>query len=519
MLAWIGPERGDTALAVDWIKRVAGLTKGFGDDVFRDYENGEERRKVETLENLTQADSEKLGVPFDNGAAWTAFSAFYDRSWFERIWVVQEVLPAREAWLICGSHSIEWHHVKAAAAWYRYKCGSICEKYDSTRTIDGIGHACAMNLAWRSRAGSEFLAPLFGQVVRPTYRWAFEELLSTFRRRLAGDPRDKVFALLGISTLEYKLNSPLLRPDYEKSTLEVFRDTTRGFIEAESAYSGALNILLGAVPHSNESGWPSWVPDWRITDTSDVGGPLPDSERVAGFKNTHEYVVPEPGEEHELHVEGHIIGKVVHRSEHHHIGGLLMDLREERDLCRRVYEERFSTTLYGPTNADGDDIDTAWAMSLQGGRLHHGFEEKGTTPQQFGEILVDMVDVMKMPRSRPEEEKTRQTKVMPYMEKYGLDPYWLEYTRQRYCERRWFITDTGFIGLGNHHLEEGDVITVLWGLDIACVLRPVEQDEAIGKAMRYNFVGEAYCHGAKEAVEQLSSNNEERAVGAKMILV
>lgn len=498
---------------------MAGLTKGFGDDVFRDYENGEEREKIETLENLTQAQSEELGVPFNNEAAWTAFSAFYDRSWFQRIWVVQEVLPAREAWLICGSHSIEWHQVKAAAAWYSFKAGLIRGQYDGTRSVDGIAHSCAMNLAWRSRSGSEFLASLLGQVVRPTYRWAFEELLTNFRSRLAGDPRDKVFALLGVSTMEYKLESPLLRPNYEKSTMEVFRDATRGFIEAESAYSGALNILVSAVPRSSESGWPSWVPDWRITDTSDVGGPLPESERVSGFKNTHEYVAPNPGEEHELHVEGHVIGKVVHRSEYHHIGELLMHLREERDLCQRVYQERFSTSAYAPMSDYGDTVETAWAASLQGGRLHRGFQDKGTTPQQFGEILVDMVDVMKMPRSTPEEERIRQKAVMPYMEKYGLDPYWLEYTRQKYCERRWFITDTGFIGLGNHHLEEGDSVAALWGLDVACMLRPVKQNGVNGRPMTYSFVGEAYCHGAKQAVEKLSGNSEERVEGVKMILV
>ena len=87
VLAWIGPEGSDTELAVSWIKRVAQLTNGFGDSVFRN-EDHEERKETETVEEISFERSEELGVSFRNEEAWKAFSSFYDRPWFQRLWIV-----------------------------------------------------------------------------------------------------------------------------------------------------------------------------------------------------------------------------------------------------------------------------------------------------------------------------------------------------------------------------------------------------------------------------------------------
>lgn len=356
------------------------------------------------------------------------------------------------------------------------------------------------------------MAELMGQTVRPVYRWAYEELLVSFRDRLAGDARDKVFALLGISTLSRLIDHPLFTPDYTKGVMEVYRDATRGFVEAESRYSGSLNVLLNAVPRSEEPGWPTWVPDWRITDVSGVGGPLPSLDLTSIVKNTHQYVEPSPGEENELPVQGHILGRIVHRSEYHHIGGLLSNIRAQRDECRKVYEDRFlSDSIYIYT---GESVDTAWAMSLQGGRLQKSFVDKATSPAKFGEILIDMLETLHLPRATAKEEEFRKQQVKPYVDVYGLDPDWLEYTRQKYCERRWFITDKGHIGLGNHHLRNGDVVALLWGLDKACILRPLD-----GRHGTYEFVGEAYCHGAEEALEGLEKNDQGNFIGVNLVLV
>ncbi|EFQ30450.1 heterokaryon incompatibility protein [Colletotrichum graminicola] len=76
--------------------------------------------------------------------------------------------------------------------------------------------------------------------------------------RDAQDPRDKVFALLGL----VRKSEGLLKPDYGKSTRRVFCEAARDIIRTEES----LDILLAAGgPRAQCDGGrlPSWVPDWR----------------------------------------------------------------------------------------------------------------------------------------------------------------------------------------------------------------------------------------------------------------
>jgi hypothetical protein len=171
----------------------------------------------------------------------------------------------------------------------------------------------------------------------------------------------------------------------------------------------------------------------------------------------------------------------------------------------------FLSDIYIPTS---ESVDTAWAMSIQGGQLHKGFAAKGTSRSKYAEILVDIVETLLLPRNTAEQEQYRQEQLKPYIHTYGLDPNWLEYCRQRYCERRWFITDKGHIGIGNWVMDDGDVVALLWGLDVACILRPV-----LGKPDRYTFIGEAYCHGAEMDVQELEKDDAGAFNGVQIVLL
>ncbi|KAK2035968.1 hypothetical protein LZ31DRAFT_571635 [Colletotrichum somersetense] len=87
------------------------------------------------------------------------------------------------------------------------------------------------------------------------------ELLWNTWGRDAQDPRDKVFAVLGLVSRSEGYR--LLRPDYGKSTRQVFCEAARDIIRAEES----LDILLaaGGGPRAPCDGGrlPSWVPDWR----------------------------------------------------------------------------------------------------------------------------------------------------------------------------------------------------------------------------------------------------------------
>jgi hypothetical protein len=236
--------------------------------------------------------------------------------------------------------------VKYAATWYSWKASFLHEvmtKFD----VDGIQLTVSMNLKWRSRLGSEFFRDLSLANERPTYKWNLLNLLSQFRPRLASDPRDKLYALLGVSLGD---DDPLVKPDYSKGTMKVFWDATRSIIKDHESFSGKLQVLQWAVPHSKELGWPSWVPDWRITDISDVGIGL--AELNASFPAKYRPI--ESLNPNTLKVEGRFIGRATYVSRHHHAGDMTDNMEAEYEKCTDLLSSY-------PT---GEDLQTVFGLTL-----------------------------------------------------------------------------------------------------------------------------------------------------------
>ncbi|KAL2130233.1 hypothetical protein VTI74DRAFT_6730 [Chaetomium olivicolor] len=492
VLAYLGPSTPSTPLAVDLITRVGTFANNMTGDMFlwdrEKYDSG----SLKTYEEIGAEESEKLGVPFSDTASWDALSEFYDRPWYERIWIVQEMLPSRDALVICGAYSVSWDLVKGAASWYHYKAGAVSKRH--RRSVDGIELTIVMDLTWNIRMGSEYFADLLGQKTTPTYRWELQRLLSTFRRRKATDPRDKVYALLGLSDFDFDVESGRFEVDYTKDVKTVFTYTARAIIKRNSRLSGSnLDILLqgrrstctcvkDAEPQAND--WPSWVPDWR----RHVG---PGCEWGIGehFEEWHDkygagtHVEEEgenPSDPFALRTRGMILGRAVYVSPYSHFGQIIQHgrMREARD--------RFVGMVSSyPT---GEAIDIAFAMTMLGGVLPTSIVNRGTTIQLYTDRYLGFLDVLLMPRDTPEADKLRQQKAMEY-HKFGFDNDWAQAVLKAYCERRWYVLDTGHVGLGNHHMQEGDVVARLVGLSVPCVLRPLDNEEG------YRFIGEAYCHG------------------------
>ncbi|KAH8659213.1 heterokaryon incompatibility protein-domain-containing protein [Tricladium varicosporioides] len=155
---------------------------------------------------------------------WEALTEFFSRSWWSRIWVVQEVMYAKTVTLICDFMQLEQHkrqYYKDPNDFLRPGAGSTM----ANKTIDHIP------------------------------RLPLEKLLWMFRYRQATDVRDKIYALIDLA----KKPVPL-QPDYNLSVKEVYcqlaKTLMRKYIPAD--------IL--AITHNESTPklkeLPSWTPDW-----------------------------------------------------------------------------------------------------------------------------------------------------------------------------------------------------------------------------------------------------------------
>ncbi|RAQ44938.1 hypothetical protein AFGD_008315 [Aspergillus flavus] len=121
-----------------------------------------------------------------------------DRPWFYRVWILQEVANARTAVVLSGNRSVSTRIFALAPFLIGVKPEPHCQA-----VLDIMPGASRNNSWWSQKRG-------------------LYTLLLKFRGSKATDPRDMIFALLGIA-LDVR-DSNILRADYTKTVEEVIHD-------------------------------------------------------------------------------------------------------------------------------------------------------------------------------------------------------------------------------------------------------------------------------------------------------
>lgn len=248
---------------------------------------------------------------------WLGLLALLSRPWFQRAWVVQELALARQATVVCGEQMVHWTRLAAtltfihAKRWYHHLCTEKMRHIASLRDDPGMysdflasrtefptGTFSLMrtrkilrhNAVKRShgsrgepgpQAQSDTTSPgslLPKEMVSSDTLslsenpWepkpgtvSLDTLMQVHRDKLATDPRDKVYAFVGLAnTKTVTCGAPLtsVRPDYELPVQDVY---TRLMAQLLLAH-GALHLLSHVQDPSltKLEGLPSWVPDFSV---------------------------------------------------------------------------------------------------------------------------------------------------------------------------------------------------------------------------------------------------------------
>ncbi|KAF4636126.1 hypothetical protein G7Y89_g1963 [Cudoniella acicularis] len=165
---------------------------------------------------------------------WANLSRLFRRPWFERLWIVQEVIVASRALVYCGGFVVDWTDLLIAARF-------ILRPYPimplpSFRFFPIMGAERVTALAQQNFDRTNLL-----------------RILHQAQGAKAKDPRDRLFGLLGLC---YEEKDAVV--DYSKSVEEVYTDWASMRIKNTNTLD-----VLGACADSGSSGVPSWVPDLR----------------------------------------------------------------------------------------------------------------------------------------------------------------------------------------------------------------------------------------------------------------
>ena len=213
-------------------------------------------------------DLDRLVVPIpdnpvsnnDTARRWAAFANLLKRPWFTRRWVVQEVASAKRASIQCGSVEKNWHDFADTIELFMAKLEDIRKLYnlsefsriepEALKYVESYGAEAmvmATNNIFRKMGSDDVMERL----------WTIENLVMSLLTFEASNPRDTVYALLGIANDGPQGSRPLrdevdpLILDYDKHPLEVYID----FVQYCIKTSNSLDIICRhwALPIPDES--------------------------------------------------------------------------------------------------------------------------------------------------------------------------------------------------------------------------------------------------------------------------
>jgi hypothetical protein len=205
-----------------------------------------------------------------------AVRAFCRRPYWKRLWIVQEVILARDILVCCGSMRVEWDTFED---WYL----TIKEKVpDIGHITSAAGQLVEQKVYWTSRRLSSSKSVLWD--CRRTTRYERIEthrikaykyvpsltiLADSFLFYECSDVRDKVYGLLGL--VDDRHLAPLdINVDYTLSPLQLFEDVIRALYEHVDAippvglwdlgreiyrFRSLLRVALGLQEITLDYGW------------------------------------------------------------------------------------------------------------------------------------------------------------------------------------------------------------------------------------------------------------------------
>ncbi|MCJ1431353.1 hypothetical protein MMC27_000704 [Xylographa pallens] len=235
-VAWLGPED-------DNAKRIHGLLGGLPEDIihYTDLLGVTASPALGTVftSHVDFEDARRRLDPEVRSLLIKEYLTFFERAWFRRLWIFQEMIVSKIILMHCGSLLFTWDRL---VNFFFVICFTTVSDLETTNSlISIIMSAIAHRRKYQSGNPLNLLDILYNSA-------AHLECLNE---------RDRIYAFMSLRGVR-EMNLPCI--DYTKSIATVFQTTARALIKATD------KLLLFTPPPcvGGITGLPSWVSDWTI---------------------------------------------------------------------------------------------------------------------------------------------------------------------------------------------------------------------------------------------------------------
>ena len=390
---------------------------------------------------------------------WRSYQVLLEQRWFGRGWTVQEAALGQDVSVLWGNQNFKWMSVLRA---YNLLLGRSTNTYPLTDIIMSRLHF----EGYREKMPHE-AKTLVTPARMPEGGMSLIETLDRARSLGLTEPRDRIYAFLGLPVAQKTLSVSSLRPDYNRSTVEVYQD----FAEASIQATSSLHILTYVEHYDSKSVMDStvgsWVPRWNVQLLSTQWS-YPNWREICPERQ--HYLTPPVNNV--LRVRGVLFGSVSFVTEEIDHTRLSMDgvtklwnqvfQASQDNPSRQLYtcplNEAFAKT-YSMNIVQGSHWSQRRAAWMRHLRINDD-ETPGGDPGANGQKLEDTAD---------EDVKTvHQQFVAPSH------------------RRSFMVLDGGHYGLAPGIAMEGDICAVIFGTQSPFILRKTDEDN------HYKLVGGAW---------------------------
>ena len=419
-----------------------------------------------------------------------AFNSLLARPYWRRVWVIQEFVVSSRMEIICGSARAPFQYfqdtmmfVPVLATYVTSTLGCEMDRNNEYSSLDyvlalserahpGAGQLCGTRRRFQEHPDSERLT-LFRLLAKA----------HVDNSTNATEPKDKIFALLGMATDATAL---AVLPDYKQSITIAYTALARAIIG-----HGHIDLLsLCQFPRNDpEHALPSWVPDWRITLHTPSGRlPWESPFEASGAESSQRPSTNGASSPTQLILQGYRVDVIEAVKTEWRPGpeGCTKNTKEVAEYMTNIISLCLPSNEKAAEQGGGVEIYADLAIERQRAHIYvpiadqehysMGFVRRATASSRLGQAEV-LKDVNAIPRAQPHERPEQGQEMQSYYSMMG---------RLRF--RRPFISVRGFVGLASHCAEAGDVVVVSLGAKLPYVLRGKEDGTHV-------LVGEAYVHG------------------------
>ncbi|KAE9368933.1 HET-domain-containing protein, partial [Stipitochalara longipes BDJ] len=167
------------------------------------------------------------------------------KPWFTRVWILQELVLSQNPWLQCGKYRVRWHVFCTRVLSSPFRTW----KSNSRAILAGMNES---RIKFRTASVESLQTPeeFLGS--------SLLELLRTRRGCALTDPRDMIYAHLGLVSHEAREGIPV---DYDRTVAQVYESIACFYIEC-AGLKTALSLVDYVQPENRPDHLSSWVTDW-----------------------------------------------------------------------------------------------------------------------------------------------------------------------------------------------------------------------------------------------------------------